>query len=213
MALIASPQGTGYTIRLERNPDVAPGAPFSLSIVLPADTPSRLRQVVFSGITGDNGVPVVEPVAGDPFPVTVEMVDNGELISGQPLQPASASPITDPPPTVFSTVQMADADILTCPETGTFIRLGRVVASLFSEEITPESVQDQYERIDIDNYAPENNAVVGVASSPGQDRLSGPAGPGRPLYPAADDHTQCQGPAGAADDSILDRPHGTDHRR
>ena len=167
MAFIASPEGTGYIIRLERNPDVAPGTPFSLSIVLPADTPSRLQQVVFSGITGDNGVPMIEPVAGDPFPITVEMVDNGVLISGQPLQPASVSPITDPPPTVFSTVQMADADIITCPQTGTFIRLGRVVASLFSEEITPESVQDQYERIDIDNYAPENNAVMGVALQPG----------------------------------------------
>ena len=167
MALIASPGGTGYTIRLERNADVAPGTPFSLSIVLPADTPSRLRQVVFSGVTGDNGIPVIEPVAGDPFPVTVEMVDSGELISGPPLQPVSTLPITDPPPTVFSTVQMADADVFTCEDTGAVLRVGRVVASLFSEEVTPESVQDQYERIDIDNYTPENNAVVGVALQPG----------------------------------------------
>jgi hypothetical protein len=166
MALIASPEGAGYILRLERNPDVAPGTPFSLSIVLPAATPSRLRQVVFSGVTGGNGVPVVEQVAGDPFPISVEMVDNGELISGPSLQPASTSPIIDPPPTVFSTVQMADADVITC-KTGEIIRIGRVVASLFSEEVTPESVQDQFERIDINNYAPENNEVVGVALQPG----------------------------------------------
>ncbi len=166
MALIASPDGTGYTIRLERDPDVASGTPFSLSIVLPADTPSRLRQVVFSGITGDNGVPMIEPVAGDPFPITVEMVDNGELISGPSLQPVSASPITDPPPMVFSTIQMADADVLTCAS-GAILRIGRVAAALFSEEVTPDSIQDQYERIDISNYAPENNEIVGVALQPG----------------------------------------------
>ena len=166
MALIASPEGSGYTIRLERNPDVTPGTPFSLSIVLPADTPSRLRQVVFSGVTGDNGIPMIEQVAGDPFPITVEMFDNGKLLSGQPLQPVSTSPITDPPPTVYSTVQMADADVICC-WTGAILRVGRVVAALFSEEVTTESVQDQYERIDISNYAPESNEVVGVALQPG----------------------------------------------
>ena len=166
MALVSSPQGSAYTVRLDRNPDVAPGTYFSLSIVLPADTPSSLRQVVFSGITGDNGVPVIEQVAGDPFPVTVEMYDTGELISGQPMQPTSTVIISDPPPSVISTVQMADADVLTC-ETGAVLRIGRVAAALFSEEVTPESVQDQYERIDISNYAPENNEVVGVALQPG----------------------------------------------
>jgi len=166
MALIASPKGTGYIIRLERDPDVAPGTPFSLSIVLPADTPSRLRQVVFSGITGDNGVPMIEQVAGDPFPITVEMYDTEELISGQPMQPTSTVIISDPPPSVISTVQMADADVLTCLTGGT-VRIGRVVAALFSEAVTPESVQDQFEKIDISNYAPENNEVVGVALQPG----------------------------------------------
>lgn len=167
MAVVASPQGTGYTIRLERNPDVQQGTPFSLSIILPADTPSRLRQVVFSGITGDNGVPVIAPIAGDPFTVAVEIVDQGQPLSGPPMPPVSAAAITDPPPSVISVVQMADADVLTCKKTGGTIRIGRVAAALFSEAVTPESVQDQYERINISNYTPENNKVVGVALQPG----------------------------------------------
>ncbi|MEJ2166563.1 MAG: hypothetical protein P8X90_13600, partial [Desulfobacterales bacterium] len=162
MALVLSPQAAAYTVRLERNPDAAPGTPFSLSVVLPADSPSRLRQVVFAGLTGDNGVPEIQPIAGDPFPVAIEMVADGQPISGQTVQPESALPVMDPPPTVLGAVQMADADLL-CKT----VKAGRVAAVLFSEEVTPESVQDQFDRIDINNYAPENNAVVGVALQPG----------------------------------------------
>jgi len=162
MALVLSPQATAYTVRLERNPNAAPGTPFSLSVVLPADSPSRLRQVVFSGITGDNGVPEIEPITGDPFPVAIEMVADGQPIGGQTVQPVSALPIIDPPPTVFSAVQVADADLI-CKT----VKVGRVVAALFSEEVTSESVQHQFDRIDLSNYAPENNTVVGVALQPG----------------------------------------------
>jgi 5-hydroxyisourate hydrolase-like protein (transthyretin family) len=185
MAIVASPQGTGYTIRLNRNPDIAQGTPFSLSIVLPADTPSGLRHVVFSGITGTNGVPVIEQLAGDPFPITVKMYDNGEQISGQTVQPAFATAIADPPPTVISVVQQADADRVNCCKGGDCsmagVQVGRIVAMLFSEEVTPESVQDQYKKIEITNYALEENEVVAVALQPGKRivflALRDPVGP------------------------------------
>lgn len=185
MALITTPQGTGYTIRLNRNPDVPAGTPFSLSVVLPADTPSRLRHVTFSGITGDNGVPVIEQVAGDPYALTVEMYADGELIAGTPISPTQATEIADPSPTVISVVQQADADRAHCCKGGDCsmagVQVGRIVAMLFSKEVTPESVQDQYEKIDITNYAPEENEVVAVALQPGKRivflALRDPVGP------------------------------------
>ena len=171
MALVASPQGTGYTIRLDRNSGVPAGTPFSLSIVLPADTPSRLKHVVFSGMTGANGVPVIEQVAGDPYALTVEMYADGELIAGTPISPTQSTDIADPSPTVISVVQQADADRVHCCKAEACsmagVQVGRVLAILFSEEVTAESVQDQFNRIDITNYEPEENQVVAVAFQPG----------------------------------------------
>ena len=69
------------------------------------------------------------------------------------------------------------ADVLKCDQDEQAgPQAGRVVAVLFSEEVTPESVQDRFSAADITNYqieikpgeAPEGrNKVVGVALQPG----------------------------------------------
>ncbi|HOO47680.1 MAG TPA: carboxypeptidase-like regulatory domain-containing protein, partial [Deltaproteobacteria bacterium] len=166
MAVVSVPQGSGYTIRLTRNPDVPAGTPFSLSIVLPADTESGLRQAAFAGITGDS-LPVVESSPGDPYALSIELYDeDGQDLSAPSLYPSLEQIISDPSPSVLGVVQQAEADLVRCRGTGG-PQLGRVVGVLFSEEVTPESVQDQFERIDITNYAPEENEVVAVALQPG----------------------------------------------
>lgn len=80
-------------------------------------------------------------------------------------------------------VQQAEADRI-CQEPGkasSGLRVGRVVAVLFSEEVTPESVQDKLKRELISHYALEENQVVGVALQPGRRvaylALRDPVGP------------------------------------
>ncbi len=163
MALVSVPQGTGYTIRLRRTAPT-PG-PVTLSVVLPAQTESGLRQVVFSGLTADL-IPVVPSATGDPFTLSVEIYSEAGPVSGIPALPTSGATIPDLLPTVISAVQRAEADIVPCHGTGG-PQLGRVVAVLFSEEVTAESAQDQFDRMAITNYKPEENETVGVALQPG----------------------------------------------
>ena len=165
MALVSVPQGSGYTIRLIRNPDAPEGTPFSLSVVLPADTQSGLRQTVFADITGVR-LPVVDQAPGDPYALAIELYEDSQQSSAPSVYPSLEQIIPDPAPCVLGVVQRAEADRVSCGGTGG-PQLGRVVGILFSEEVTPESVQDQFKRIDITNYAPEENAVVAVALQPG----------------------------------------------
>ncbi|RLB69949.1 MAG: hypothetical protein DRH04_04385, partial [Deltaproteobacteria bacterium] len=170
MALVSTPRASSYTIRLERTDSAAPGTPFSLSLVLPADTESGLRQVAFENITG-NTIPVIQPEAGDPCQITVEIIDNGSPTQGPALDPSYTESIADPPPTLISIVQQADADRVHCCKAEDCsmagVQVGRIVALLFSEEVTAESVQDQFELPDITNYDPEENEVVAVSRQPG----------------------------------------------
>ncbi|MFO1432626.1 MAG: carboxypeptidase regulatory-like domain-containing protein [Candidatus Competibacteraceae bacterium] len=159
LALVAAPTGAGYTIRLERTPGT-PAAPFDLSLVLPADSPSGLRQVVFKQLLGD-ATPLVAAEPGDPYAVQVEFA---EASAGAPAPPTASAPIADPPPTVLGAVQQAKADTICCH--GLCYRIGRIIAALFSEEVTPASAQDRFERGRIDHYAVDDNEVVSVALQP-----------------------------------------------
>ncbi len=167
LALVASPRAGAYTIKLESISDPAATTPFTLSVVLPADTPSGLRQVVFSGISAADGTPVIDTLAGDPFPIDVEIVIDGQPAAGGDTLPTSTAVIIDPPPAVISAVQQAEADRLCCGGGCGGPQAGRIVAVLFSEEVTPQSAQDQFDRIDITHYAPEENEVAAVARQPG----------------------------------------------
>ena len=67
-------------------------------------------------------------------------------------------------PSIIGVVQQASADQLKCDvQEVNGIQAGRVVAVLFSEEITLESAQDRVRAEEITNYLPQANRVVGVA--------------------------------------------------
>ena len=166
MALVAVPRAAAYTIKLERIPETPADIPATLSIVLPADTPSGLRQVVFSDVIPGGDIPVIEILPGDAFALDVKIYDAGQPAAGSDLLPISTESVDDPPPAVISVVQQAQADIVGCGGTGGF-QLGRVAAVLFTEEVTAESVQDQFDRIDITHYTPQENEAVAVARQPG----------------------------------------------
>jgi Bacterial Ig-like domain/Carboxypeptidase regulatory-like domain len=170
MALVAFPQASGYRIRLIKNPDATADDSCTLSVVMPADTPSGLRQIVFEDINVTD-LPVIEKIAGDPYDVSIELYENNQAITGQQIQPDVTQTIDDPEPTVISVVQQADLDRVHCCKADDCsmagVQVGRVIALLFSEEVTPESVQDQFDRIDITHYEAEANKVVSVAMQPG----------------------------------------------
>ena len=170
MALVTFPQGSGYTIRLIQNHEAPPDSTCTLSVVIPADNPSGLRHVVFDNINL-NDLPVIEAITGDPYDISVELFDNNQQVSGQPILPDETRAIDDPPPAVISAVQQADLDRVHCCKGSDCsmagVQVGRVIALLFSEEVTPESVQDQFDRIDITHYEPEENQVVSIALQPG----------------------------------------------
>jgi hypothetical protein len=65
---------------------------------------------------------------------------------------------------VISVVQQAEADKISS-DCGTW-RFGRVVAVLFSEEVTADSVQDRVRRELLTHYQAEENEVVGVSLQP-----------------------------------------------
>lgn len=161
-AIVSLPSAGAHKIRLTRIPG-AVDAPFSLSLVAPDDK-GVLQQRVFSGITIDD-LPVIELPSGSPATFTVELFSDGEVQDGTVAQPTVSRAIPDPLPTVISVVQQPDADKVEnfC---GVW-RFGRIVAALFSEEVTPASVQDRLAKAQITNYSLEDNQVVGVALQPG----------------------------------------------
>ena len=164
MAVLAVPSADGYTIRLERADGAADGAPYVLSLVQP-DGSGGLRQLTFQGTAGA-GVPAV-PASGDPYQPAIQMFSSGEPETGAALAPA-ASAVVDPPPTILGAVQQLDADQLRCDAESAPIPAGRVIAVLFSEDVTAASVQDRLNPEDITNYAIDGNRVVGVALQPGR---------------------------------------------
>jgi len=136
--------------------------------------------------------------------------------------PTQVSPIRDAAivplaPHVLGVVQQAGKDLLACDALvgieGTVdlvslaIPAGRIIAVLFSEEITPESVQDRVAANNITNFSVDGNKVVGVALQPGRRvaflALRDPIGPFVPRQPHHDER-------GGRPRSRDDYPDGTD---
>ncbi len=159
MAVVSVPAAGNHRIRLTRAADAQPGATFSLSVVAP-DAEGTLQQLSFSGITIDD-LPVIDLPAGSPQSFTVELVAGGISANGTPKAATGRQTVIDPPPSIIGVVQQADADMISnyC---GTW-RFGRIVAALFSEEVTSASVQDKVSRSLITNYSLDGNQVVGVS--------------------------------------------------
>jgi hypothetical protein len=175
LAMIAVPTAGAFRIRLERLPGTDPAATFNLGIVAP-DAAGVLQQRSFSGLTTAT-LPTVDLTS--PYSFTVELYADGVPLVGAPQAASISRAIPDIAPSIISVVQQPDADIVK-NDCGIW-RFGRVVAALFSEEVTAASVQDRLARWAITNYTLDGNQVVGVALQPGNRiaflALRDPVGP------------------------------------
>ncbi|HEX4915743.1 MAG TPA: hypothetical protein VFV51_17415, partial [Vicinamibacterales bacterium] len=177
LAVLASPTPGIYTLRLDRVAGVADGTPYTLSIVLPGSSGEQ-RHLTFQGTVGTD-VPIVAP-STDAYQVRVEVFDSGVPVPGTAAVTDTAA-IADPPPTILGALQQLEADQLRCDPELPGIPVGRIIAVLFSEEVTAASVQDKLKADEITNYLIESNQVVGVALQPGRRiaflALRDPVGP------------------------------------
>jgi 5-hydroxyisourate hydrolase-like protein (transthyretin family) len=166
MAIVAVPASGNITVQLEQLAGAPTGVGYTLSLVIP-DSAGHLRQFVFSNV-GMQDVPAVPVDDADPYRVTTVVTSAGVPLEGPSLAPVVTA-VPDLPPSIVGIVQQAQADQV-CVDPGKTVgmwRPGRIIAVLFSEEVTPQSVQDKLDLSAITNYALEDNQVVGVALQPG----------------------------------------------
>ena len=159
LAVLAAPTEGAFTVRLTPRAGVS-GTPFVLSLVLPNGS-GGLRRVVYQ--LGANERPAPLPANGGPIAVVFEMAG-----TDAPVAPVTDTIVADAAPTVISVIQQRDADQLSCTPEAPAFRAGRIVAVLFSEEVTLQSAQDRFAAHAITNYLPDGNRVVGVALQPGR---------------------------------------------
>ena len=164
LLLVAVPEAGQFTVTLTRRADADPAATYSVSVAYPAADGS-LRFALFPAL-GALDVPALQQDAGNPYRFEFSLAGVGS----PQVQTASGSAVTNPPPTVLGAVQMAEADVVGCSAIGLENRrmhAGRVVAVLFSEEVTAESVQDVVTDGAITAFKIDGNRVVDVALQPG----------------------------------------------
>ena len=160
LLVLAAPQAGAFQIAAAAGPGAPANAGYTVSVVSPLADGS-LRQVTTPVLTFPQR-PATIGGTGDPFIFTFAET-GGEVISA-----TTATAIVDPGPTVLAVFQQAHADVLRCDPEDPGVPAGRVVAVLFSEEVTPASVQDRLAAADITNFAIDGNRVVGVALQPGR---------------------------------------------
>jgi hypothetical protein len=166
LLLLTAPENGQYTIRLTRVAGTPPDAPSTLSILAPtADQNGDLRQLVFDGLTAA-AAPSYPPADADPVRFAFEEVGD-DVVASPGSVPGNASLIPDGPPRVISVVQQAQADVVSCDDVKQY-PLGRIVAVLFSEEVTADSVQDRLATEALTAFSPEANQAAGVALQPGR---------------------------------------------
>jgi len=158
LAILAAPSGGTLSVQIAPVPGVTT-ASYTLSLVYP-DATGTLRQASWPGLTTKQA-PLFTPGAGDPVTITL-------AATGSAVAPSGNEVIADLPPSIVSVVQQPQADVFRCDSKDPGKPLGRVVALLFSEEVTPESVQDKLAAELITSFSAEANKVVGVALQPGR---------------------------------------------
>ncbi|MCU1382351.1 MAG: LamG domain protein jellyroll fold domain protein [Acidobacteria bacterium] len=178
LALVTTPDPGDYLITLDPIAGAAPAA-ITLSVVVPGADGVTLRHIVFENV-GVGSTPAASFAAGDPIRFTVQV--GGADAPSTALAASSDAPIVEPPPAIVSVVQQPFADALKCDageKSG--VPVGRIVAVLFSKEVTPDSAQDKARAEDITNYTLATNRVVGAALQPGRRivylALRDPVGP------------------------------------
>jgi hypothetical protein len=159
LALVTTPDGD-YTIELTPDANAPPESRYTLSIVLPQD--GSLRHVVYDNLALTD-LPLLDAATGEPHHVAFASTTG----AGAPRGPTATQMIVDQAPSIISLIQQADADKIACVGSGEY-QVGRIVAALFSEEVTAASVQDKLRSDAITNYTMNGNRVVGVALQPGR---------------------------------------------
>ncbi len=158
MAMVAVPSDGEFVVRL--TPTEATTSTYAISVVVP-DGQGGLRHVAFSSL-GIGDVPAMVAPGTGAYRVRFEIVG----ANGAPAPPSLDTAVNDPAPRAIAVVQQAQADLIGCDIPT--IPAGRVVAVLFSEEVTKASVQDSLTRGLISSFLPEANVAVGVALQPGR---------------------------------------------
>ncbi len=162
LLLVTAPDGD-YVVEVHPLSSAAPASTYSMSVVLPAGD-DRMRQVVFEGV-GLDKVPTVARLGGDPHGLSFELIGTA---AATPADPTSAATVVDPAPTVLGVVQLGTTDAVTMCAAEPPIFPGRIVGVLFSEEVTPDAVQDKALPEAITRFAVGGNRVVGAALQPGR---------------------------------------------
>lgn len=160
LLIIAAPQTGTFRIAAASAAGAPVNAGYTVSIVSPSAGGSLL-QVTTPMLTFPQR-PATIGAPGDPFIFT--FAETG----GETVPTTTTIPVIDPGPTVLAVIQQAQADVLRCEPEDAGVPAGRVVAVLFSEEVTAESVQDRLASADITNFEVDGNRVVGVALQPGR---------------------------------------------
>lgn len=172
LAMLATPGSGALSLRIESIANASTSDTYSLSLIYP-DASGALHQVNWSALSGLQA-PTFTPASNDPLQIAV-------TATGAAVAPSASELVPDLPPSIISVVQQPKADVHKCDKKDPGEPLGRVVAVLFSEEVTPESVQDKLDSLLITNYEAEANRVVGVSLQPGRRiafvALRDPVGP------------------------------------
>jgi hypothetical protein len=160
---VAVPEVGEYTVRLARRQGTPSDAAFDVTVAYPA-ADGTLRFASITGV-GPSDVPAVQHSDNDATRVRFSLAE----VAAPAEKPGAPAAVIDPPPTLLGAVQMAHADIVGCTtdELGRVFPAGRIIAVLFSERVTAESVQDKLRADEITAFQVDGNRVVGVALQPG----------------------------------------------
>ncbi|MEQ1728941.1 MAG: Ig-like domain-containing protein, partial [Vicinamibacterales bacterium] len=161
LLVVAAPRSADYRIELTRKAGASASATYDVSVAYPA-TGGGLQFASWSGVQPTE-VPVLSQQPTE-VPQLVFTLTGASTPTGRQANPSAVS---DPPPTVLGAFQVAGADVAGCAIDGRVYPVGRVVAVLFSEEVTPQSVQDQLPESNITAFSSLGNRVVSVALQPG----------------------------------------------
>ncbi|MFN7916659.1 MAG: Ig-like domain-containing protein [Vicinamibacterales bacterium] len=161
MLVVAVPQSTTYRVELTRRAGSLPATTYDVSIAYPA--PGGGLNFASWAAVQSTEVPVLTQGSGDTPQILFRTMDN-PAPNGRLVTPTS---VANPPPTVLGAFQVAGADVAGCPLDDRVYEVGRVVAVLFSEEVTAASVQDRLPEAQITAFTSPGNRVVSVALQPG----------------------------------------------